>query len=451
MPNIVLHKGQSEILADLFIKKICRNAVAVCSRGWGKSFFAASAAMVAVNELLQLMPSVTNKNVYIIAPTYSQATDIYFPLLMYTFSVADMCIKPPSKDTGRFIFPNGVELHLVSYEAVERLRGSGAYFVVCDEVSSWTKMGGHKEAWQGILEPCIVTRWSPKRAKAINAKSPGRSLTISTPKGYNYLYDLYNLQETDNTWKSYHFDYHSSPYLDAEEIERLRHTYDPLYFAREYLASFEESGNSVFYCFDRRIHVDRDIKDIEEHEDVYCCIDFNVSIQATSVFVIRGGQVFFIDEFKGQPDTEQLAIAINGRYKSKPDAKIKRKIYAFPDPSGRSRKTSASVGVTDFTILQNAGFIVQAHKAAPAIVDSVACVNRMLKTAAGEINMYIHPRCSGLIMSLERTAWVDNNTDTAAIDKKEGVEHFSDGVRYGIEYMFPIQSHKKATARGFGF
>jgi hypothetical protein len=277
MPNIVLHKGQSEILADLFIKKICRNAVAVCSRGWGKSFFAASAAMVAVNELLQLMPSVTNKNVYIIAPTYSQATDIYFPLLMYTFSVADMCIKPPSKDTGRFIFPNGVELHLVSYEAVERLRGSGAYFVVCDEVSSWTKMGGHKEAWQGILEPCIVTRWSPKRAKAINAKSPGRSLTISTPKGYNYLYDLYNLQETDNTWKSYHFDYHSSPYLDAEEIERLRHTYDPLYFAREYLASFEESGNSVFYCFDRRIHVDRDIKDIEEHEDVYCCIDFNVS------------------------------------------------------------------------------------------------------------------------------------------------------------------------------
>jgi hypothetical protein len=174
-------------------------------------------------------------------------------------------------------------------------------------------------------------------------------------------------------------------------------------------------------------------------------------IQATSVFVIRGGQVFFIDEFKGQPDTEQLAIAINGRYKSKPDAKIKRKIYAFPDPSGRSRKTSASVGVTDFTILQNAGFIVQAHKAAPAIVDSVACVNRMLKTAAGEVNMYVHPRCAGLIISLERTSWVDNNSDTATIDKKENIEHFSDGVRYGIEYMFPIQSHKRVIARGFNF
>lgn len=92
-----------------------------------------------------------------------------------------------------------------------------------------------------------------------------------------------------------------------------------------------------------------------------------------------------------------------------------------------------------------------AHNKAPPIVDSVACVNRMLKTAAGEINMWLHPNCSGVIESLERTAWLENTSDSATLDKKAGTEHFSDGVRYPIEYLFPIKSFNKVVKRGFGF
>jgi hypothetical protein len=65
--------------------------------------------------------------------------------------------------------------------------------------------------------------------------------------------------------------------------------------------------------------------------------------------------------------------------------------------------------------------------------------------------MYVHPRCKGLIQSLERTIWVDKNPDTAAIDKSAGVEHYSDGVRYGIEFNFPINQGHKRTHKGFGF
>jgi hypothetical protein len=102
--------------------------------------------------------------------------------------------------------------------------------------------------------------------------------------GYNYLYDMYNMHERDSNWKSYHFDYHSSPFLDPEEIERIRHSIDPLKFAREYLANFEDSGNSVFYCFDRKTHVTREIPMFQQAtqyskmdgEDVHVAIDFNV-------------------------------------------------------------------------------------------------------------------------------------------------------------------------------
>ena len=170
----------------------------------------------------------------------------------------------------------------------------------------------------------------------------------------------------------------------------------------------------------------------------------NIKIQASSAWALRGNQLFCIDEFKGHPDTETLAISLSTKYSG-------HRIFAYPDPTGKSRKTSAAVGVTDFRILESKGLVVRAHNHSPSIVDSVNAVNRMFKTAAGDINAYVHPRCQGVITSLERTIWLDNNPNTATIDKKEGIEHFSDGVRYGFEYLFPIKSHKKSTVRGFGF
>jgi len=271
----------------------------------------------------------------------------------------------------------------------------------------------------------------------------------------NFFAELLNYEETNPIWKSYHYDYTQSPFLDQTEIDSLRHELDPLEFASEYLASIEESGNNVFYTFDRKVHVDPDLPDIikpvyedgdcvEAGEDIHIAIDFNVGLQCSSVGAIRGNQVHWLDEFKGHPDTETLAIAIKGRYKD-------HKIFAYPDPSGRSRKTSAPVGVTDFTILEQAGIICLAHKKAPPIIDSVAAVNKKLKTAAGDVGMYIHPRCKGIIKSLERTRWVDNNADTATIDKTEGIEHYSDGIRYFTEFKFPVQRKHNRVAKGENF
>ena len=448
---ITLHESQSTVFDDLFVSKVCRHAVVVASRGWGKSWFAATCAVAAVFELLELHPNVPNKNVYIIAPTYDQVTDIYYPMLAYQMGLENYCVKS-SRDTGIFWFKNDVILRLVSYEAVERLRGKGAYFVVNDEVSSWKKGIGLQEAWESVIEPCIVTRWSPRRARSFLAKSPGRSLTISTPMGYNYLYDMYNRQEIDKIWKSYHFDYKSSPFLDEDEIERIKHNIDPLKYAREYLARFEDSGNNVFYMFDRKVHVTNDIHYFappekgKKGEDVHVAIDFNVGIQASSAWAIRGNQPHCLEEFKGHPDTETLALVLKHKYKDNG-----HDVYVYPDPSGRSRKTSAAVGVTDFSILQAAGLKVVAKSKAPGIVDSVNCVNRKLKNAAGDVDTFVRPTCPGVIKSLERTSWVDKNPDLAVIDKSEGVEHFSDGIRYFFDNKFPITNGSRTVIRGFNF
>ena len=441
--EIELHEGQSQVINDLFVDKSCRYAVVNASRGFGKSFLAATAAMLAVQELMELPDDVPNKNVALIAPTYSQAVDIYYPLIAWQLGMEDYADKA-SKAAGQFWFPNNVQLKLWSYEASQRMRGTGQYFVIADEVTSWKGAGMNlKESWESIIQPCVATRWSPSNAKRYNANS-GRALIISTPMGYDYFYEMYNRQDADAQWNSYHYTYKDSPYLDDEEIERVKLTLVPLKFAREYTASFEDSGNNVFYTFDRSKHIDKDLPAFEEGEDVHVAIDFNVGIMASVIFALRGGQIHILDEMQGHPDTESLAMALKNKYQG-------HRITAYPDPSGRARKSSAAVGRTDFSILEAAGIRTRAHSKAPPMIDSVAAVNKKFMNANGDIDMYVHPKCNNTIKSLERTAWVESNPDTATICKKEGVEHWTDGLRYAVEYLFPIRGGTKVTTRGFNF
>jgi hypothetical protein len=449
--TIKLHAGQSEAYEDMFLNMTNRFGAVCCARGWGKSYFLATAATTAVFELMDLPANVPNKRVAIIAPTYDQVTDIYYPLLVNDFGLDQYAIKS-SQDQGRFIFDRNVELRLLSYEAVERMRGKGYYFVGWDEITSCKKGIDPKKAWESVIRPCIVTRWSEANAKRVGARAPGRALIASTPNGYDFFHEMFHFYENDPRWKSYHYDYTGSPFLDPNEIELLKATTDPRTFAAEYMAEFKDSGNSVFYMFDRKIHVNKDIpdfrppssKDANDGEDVHVGIDFNVGIQASSIFAIRGTQKHYLDEFMGHPDTETLAIALRARYKG-------HKIFAYPDPSGRSRKSSAPVGTTDFAILEANGIRCIARSKAPPLVDSVNAVNAQLMNTKEDVNIYFHPRCVKTIESMERTRWVDNNPNTATIEKKEGVEHFSDGIRYAIEYLNPVNYGKKAVHRGFNF
>ena len=121
---INLHPAQSDIYRDLFVDKSVRFAVSCCSRGFGKSYLAGTAAATAVFELMELAANVPNKDVYIIAPTYDQVTDIYFPLLAHDLGLEQYATKS-SRDMGRFWFPGNVQLRLLSYESVDRMRGKG--------------------------------------------------------------------------------------------------------------------------------------------------------------------------------------------------------------------------------------------------------------------------------------------------------------------------------------
>lgn len=440
MAVMKLHPGQSQVMRYLFPRQgevfipTVRYAAVCASRGFGKSVLAGGAASTAVKYLTSLPRDVPNKNVSIIAPTYGQVTDIYWPILAHMYGLQRHAVKF-SKADGYFEFRGNVTLRLWSYEASERMRGSGQFLIIGDEVTTWEGNPGLRESWESIIQPTMVTRW------------PGnhRALIISTPKGFDYFHDMYGMENIDpERWKSFHYDYRRSPYLSPEEVERVRKTIDPIKFAREYLARFEDSGSNVFYMFSKD-NIAHDLPDLMQGETVHVSVDFNIGIMACTVWAIRGDQMHAIGEFQGLPDTTALARRLKLTFPN-------RKIIAYPDPAGKARKTNSVTGQTDFAILEAHGITCLARNAHPALVDSAAAVNAKLKNSDGEVTMFLCPnRAPMTIRSLQRTQWVEKNPNTATIDKRNGEEHFSDGVRYITEMLFPVKNHKSAVAKGFGF
>lgn len=434
--NLELHKAQSQTIYHLFgpgSDEEARAVVLTMSRGAGKSLLASIVAAKGIEVLLNLPDDVLNKRVIIVGPTWSQTLSIYLPYLNGILNL-DYYANKHSPHAGKWWFGNSneVTLELASAESIQRLRGLGAFLVITDESTSWGIDA--KEAFEGVIHPMQTTRHANR----------WKQLDISTPMGKDYFWELSNNEEKDPRWKTISAPYQSIPHLDKDEIEAAKATMDPVKFAREYECSFDGSGNRVFYMFDRKKNIRRDLEAFKEDEVVYCGIDFNVSIQATIFFAIRGKEVHVLNELKGAPNTEELAKYIKALYP-------KNKLIALPDPTGRSSKTSAAVGASDFTILEKAGITCLARTKSPSVVDSVAAVNAMLCNANGQINLYISPKCENLINDLERASWLDS-PNKAVMDKRgDNDPHFADALRYPIEYYFPIRSGTKTVSKGFMF
>ena len=112
--------------------------------------------------------------------------------------------------------------------------------------------------------------------------------------------------------------------------------------------------------------------------EIYVGLDHNIS-QSTAIIAQLSGKdtLEIIDEIVlTNSNTRTMAISINARYPN-------RNITVFPDPSGKARKTSASMGETDHTMLADEGLRVVSPKGSYLISDRVNTVNNMVLTADG--------------------------------------------------------------------
>ncbi len=130
----------------------------------------------------------------------------------------------------QILLPGGGEVTVRSADDPDSLRGEGLDFIVLDECAFIIE-----EAWTEALRPALSDR-------------QGRAMFISTPKGRNWYWRLYQQGQSDTTgeWRSWRFPTSANPYIKPSEIEAARATLPDLVFRQEYLAEFLENEGAVF-------------------------------------------------------------------------------------------------------------------------------------------------------------------------------------------------------------
>ena len=379
-----------------------RFKVVIAGRRFGKTH-------LAIRELC-FHARMPDREVWYISPTYKMSKNIVWKKLKA--KLLDLRWAKKINETElSILLKNGTTIALKGADNPDSLRGVGLDYLILDEFADIDP-----EAWFEVLRPTL-------------ADKEGHALFIGTPKGVaNWSYDMYQLAtEYPLDWASFQFTTIDGGNVKPAEIEAARRDLDERTFRQEFLATFETYAGRIYYAFDRK----ESVKPAESIDTsvLYLGIDFNIDPVSCVVAVRQGDTLHVIDEIRMySSNTQELVEEINCRYP-------KSKIWAYPDPAGHQRKTSAG-GSTDITILQNAGFIVKAPRNHTPVRDRINAVNSRLCDSTGVRHLFIDPKCKYTIEGLERQTYKEG---TSQPDKTSGYDHQNDALGYMVDFLFPVK------------
>lgn len=354
-----------------------------------------------------------HRRVWAVAPTRMQAKGLFWDPLKQR--LGDLrWIRRVNESELSIVLVNGTTIELRSADAYDRMRGYSVDFVVFDEFADMDS-----DVWT-VVRPTLSDRM-------------GHALFIGTPKGnQNWSRGIYDMSMANPDWASFSYTTVDGGRVPSEEVEAAKRDMSERLFRQEYLATFEDAGNQVFYAWDR-VHNMLPYRGGEPSQ-IFVGMDFNYSPMSAVIGVRTHDEMHVIDEIRlVSSNTDEMVTELKSRY---PRLRAER-IWVYPDPAARQNKTSAG-GRTDLSILQNAGFTVKCPSSHDPVRDGINAVNSRLATAAGTHHLFVDPKCKYTIESLERLSF---KSGTSQPDKDSGYDHFADALRYKIAYIWPVRRH----------
>ncbi len=376
----------------------------------GKSVFA-------FNEAIQVCLEKPNAKVWIIAPTYTQAKDVYWrgrDVMKYLLD--EMYLKKNDSELLIEFRQNSI-LQLKGAERKELLRGSGLDLIILDEVAEYRHFD---EIWNNILRPAL----SDKNGKAI---------FVSTPKGYNHFYDLYQKgQEGEKDWKSWRIPTWNSgnPWTLTEhgkkEIEDIKQEKTEDWIMQEYGADFRKYTGLVFKTFDENIHI-HDF-DISPRFQLECGMDFgfqNPTVFICSYFDEDDNWWIFDEYFKAQTPITDHASAIHSIRE-----KYKNPLRFIVGDSANQQD------IEEYRSSKNRLYITPVEKTNKSVSRGISRIEErlLINPATNLPRMFVHPQCTNLIAEFERYRWQETKyEDVNEKDRPEkAFDHGMDAIRYII-------------------
>jgi PBSX family phage terminase large subunit len=384
---IELTPAQNEIAIDRH-----RFRVVCCGRRFGKT-------TLAVLEMVAKAVYKSDARIAYIAPNYQQARDIAW------MELKKICKPIANKinESRLEIIVNNTKggtsvISLRGWESIETLRGQLFDFIVIDEVAS---MRNFESMWQEVVRPTLTDR-------------SGEALFISTPKGFNHFYDLFNKQggaRPDTDYKSFHFTSYSNPHIKKEEFDKAQQELTPDRFAQEYLADFRKAEGLVFKEFSREKHLFNE----EVHGDKMAGIDFGFTNPTAVISIVKDYDATYwvTDEwYKVGKTNDEIADYVVQQDYSK----------VYPDPASPGaiaelRKRGVNVKEVIKSKTNNKSSIVTG-------IDK-------LKTLFNENRLRIHQSCTNLIFELENYSYPEGKQNRNESELPvDDMNHAIDALRY---------------------
>lgn len=162
-----------------------------------------------------------------LAPTYAQAKDAAWPYLK-RFTAPIPGIEQRESDL-MVVLPNGARIRLYGAENYDRLRGTYAHGMVCDEYGDFDP-----RAWPEVLRPSLADR-------------RGWAVFIGTPKGRNDFFVIHKEAEANPEWYSLVLKASASGLLPAEELADMRGMMSADQYDQELECSFDAAIRGAIY------------------------------------------------------------------------------------------------------------------------------------------------------------------------------------------------------------
>ncbi|MBD3251923.1 hypothetical protein GF380_05760 [Candidatus Uhrbacteria bacterium] len=402
-PRIIFHPTQSLVASS-------RNRFrVVCSgRRWGKT-------ILSVYEMLGKAIGANDRNVCYIAPTYQQARDLaWVPLKTIGANAIQSVNESRLEIKIRTVRGGSSRIILRGWESIETLRGQAFHFIVIDEIAM---MRNWLMNWQEVIRPTLTDY-------------RGEVLFISTPKGFNHFYDLFNAEATDSDYRSFHFTSYDNPFMPKDELDKAKSEMSDTRFHQEYMADFRKMEGLVYPEFDRNVHVYGEMEEKRVNGiETLVGIDFGYTNPCAILTVLRDRdeRYFVINEYYKTGLTNDEIVEY---------ARAIRANNYYPDPAEPDRiEEMRRAGCNCRDVIKD-------------VPKGIDAVRTMFKTN----RLFIHQRCENLINELEMYQYREEKPDLNAPEEPvKDHDHAVDALRYLISMRAGFISSPGAQRRQRSF
>lgn len=348
------------------------------------------------------------------APTYPMLRDATQTTLLEILRVNEIPYEHNKAENTITMGDTKSRILFRPVEEFDRLRGTNLAWFGLDELT-YTQ----EDAWL-VLEG----RLRDPRADRLCG------FAVWTPKGFDWVYRRFVHEPVSGYEAILAKPFENRHLLERvpDFYERLKHSYDEKFYQQEVLGDYlNMRGGLVYEAFRRTDHVLK----VEPRPELTLlwALDFNVDPMCSVVAQIEGEMVLVLDEIViERATTGQACEEFLSRFG---DRDFRVSVYG--DASGNNRQTT---GFSDYQIIRkrlSSGGIRHATykipKGNPAVRERVSLMNAKLRSAAGEIQMRIDPKCVELVKDLEQVTF---KPDTMVIDKEKDPRrtHLTDALGY---------------------